>query len=329
MKTDIPVFELIDQCEFDIDNPFELENGLFPNLRNHFPSKMVDLLEKRIYHSWIDAGFIGESTVCVFYDIITNRLLKDRYNGYFDHLTQDELNQISEEFADVIEDEIRHREIFLRIIKKTGISSGHDITDVDHNNPNFKLRVERNVQSDLYIEDSNTACLLGHVCPMLIGETYLLASFNMFYQMSTNPNKQQIFKSLLQDESRHVNHFKNLLKTASINKDDADRLKQEIINNIYDSSNFQALDLASFVQDTIKLQEKIDIVFQEVYNNPFHQHFRELFLRKVYQFYSVIYPETTEEEFNAIMNPLDFSRIIHNFNQGTNMHRNILLQKTL
>jgi rubrerythrin len=326
MKTDIPVFDLIDQCEFGMDNPFELENGLFPNLRNHFPSKMVDLFEKRIYNSWLDFGFIGESTVCVFYDIITEKLLQDRYHGYFDHLNKDELNQISVDFADVIEDEVRHREIFLKIIEKTGMPTRHDINRANHTNLDFKADIKEVVQTDLYGDGTRPASLLGHVVPMLIGETYLLATFNMFYNMSPNKSKKQIFKSLLQDESRHTNHFRNLLKQASINPHDAEAYRDDIHANIFELSNFGLLELVRFVTEIIKSRDKMNAIFTEVYKDKFHEDFRELFLRKIYQFYSVIYPNTTEAEFYNTLNSMEFSSI---FGENQSRRRDIIIEKAL
>jgi len=58
MKTDIPVFDLIDQCDFKVDNPFDLPGRLFPSLSTDFETEM--------FKSWLGLVFSGESLVSVF-----------------------------------------------------------------------------------------------------------------------------------------------------------------------------------------------------------------------------------------------------------------------
>ena len=118
MKTDIPVFDLIDQCEFKIADPFDLNARLFPALEQSLPDKLIGTFETKVYKTWLHLGFNGESLVSVFYNIIADRLQQDRYDGYFDHLSDLEVDTIVSDFRSVVEDEERHREIFYAIIKK-------------------------------------------------------------------------------------------------------------------------------------------------------------------------------------------------------------------
>jgi rubrerythrin len=306
MKTDIPVFDLIDQCEFKIADPFDLNARLFPALEQSLPDKLIGTFETKVYKTWLHLGFNGESLVSVFYNIIADRLQQDRYDGYFDHLSDLEVDTIVSDFRSVVEDEERHREIFYAIIKKLDVDiEGYQPDFYDPNNKDYQELVANGITKNVMGEAVDNPTLLDQLTAILTIETYLLATFSMFYKATTNENKKLIFKSFLQDESRHVAHFIRLLKQARIPKEHIDQADRRIILNILDNSNFELIALIKYLRDIVKNKDKQSAIINNVYKDTFHQTFKHIYLTKCWQFYNILHPNVSEQDFVKIIDDFD------------------------
>ena len=143
------------------------------------------------------------------------------------------------------------------------------------------------------------------ITAILTIETYLLATFSMFYKTTTNENKKLIFKSFLQDESRHVAHFIRLLKQARIPKEHIDQADRRIILNILDNSNFELIALIKYLRDIVKNKDKQSAIINNVYKDIFHQTFKHIYLTKCWQFYNILHPNVSEQDFVKIIDDFD------------------------
>jgi len=324
MQEKIPVLDIIQKCDFSAENPFDVNESLFPNLLNYLQPKLVKFIEQHVYKSWVDTGFIGENTGVVFYDLIAKKMLQDRYKGYLEHLSHQQIKDINDTFSSVIKDEARHSEIFLGILKKMNFISSYN-TDFVVNSQHFAKHVTDNVSNGLYLTKHNEASLLNHVCPMIIGEAYLFACYGLFYKLSTNEDKKLIFKSLMQDESLHLNHFIGLINSARIPRLDIDEITDELHINILDHSALEIIEVVPLIKSIVKDQQKQSTILDNIYNSKHHKTFRKLYFRKIYQFYKILYPEMSE---SAMKTTLESYTLAEVFDRNTN-NRDMLYQKNL
>jgi rubrerythrin len=276
------VFDLIDQCEFSVENPFELTQDLFPILNTITSPSITKLFEKKCYNSWLIFGFDGESQVSVFYDSILQKFQDGSIDNYFGHLTTKEKKQIADNFVEIINDELRHRDIFSAIILKTN-SNSQDYKP-DYYNPECKEYVD----SQWKLWDDYT--LLDHLCPIVTGESYLLAAFVLFYKYTTNPYKKQIFKEFIQEESRHIAHFMNFMKKAKVQDHERPRYHQAFISQVEQKIKFEHVKFLAFLDTIIKDPSKKHDIIKMAYNTEFHHTFTKIFLKKSWQFYNIICP---------------------------------------
>lgn len=293
MHTTASVFDLIDQCEFPNENPFELRENLFPILDTIATPLMTKLFEKACYNSWLIFGFDGESQVSVFYDSILIKLQEGYLNNYYGHLSESTSQRIQNNFSSIILDEIRHREIFKAIIEK--MDADKKDYRPDYFNPECKEYVDS--QWSLW----NNYSLLDHLCPIVTGESYLLAAFVLFYKYTTNPTKQQIFKEFIQEESRHIAHFMHFMKNANISESERPRFHMVFVNQVAQKLNFEQLKFEQFLNSLIKDTDKKQEIITVAYDTEFHRTFRKIFLKKAWQFYSIVIPGVDQDQFELLV----------------------------
>ena len=287
------VFELIDQCDFPNENPFELEQNLFPILNTITSPTLTKLFEKKCYNTWLIFGFDGESQVSVFYDSILHKFQEGYLDNYYGHLTLEEKKQITDNFTTIIQDEIRHRDIFANIIEKTKADKKN--YKPEYYNPSCKEYVE----SQWKLWDDYT--LLDHLCPIVTGECYLLAAFVLFHRYTKNEKKKQIFKEFIQEESRHISHFMNFLKKAKVHENERARYHTFLINNVIQKMNFEYVKLENFLDTVIKDPVKKSEIIKVAYDTDFHETFRLMFFKKTWQFYNIVFPEVDQEQFESMV----------------------------
>lgn len=324
MKKEIPVLDIVDECNFSADNPFDIQQPLFPNLSNYLQPKLISYIEKQVFKTWVDTGFVGESTGVVFYDIIAKRMLLDRYSGDLGHLPAEQVDKINNSFDIVIKDEARHSKIFLGILQKMNFTSRYNI-DYITGDRGFAEHVTDKVSNGLYSTKNNQASLLNHVCPMIIGEAYLFSCYSLFYKLSTNENKKLIFRSLMQDESNHLNHFIKLIEYARVPRENIDEIRQELHINIFDHSAFEIREIVPLLNTLVKDPEKRAEIYNNIYQSEHHQAFQDLYYRKIYQFYNILYPEVSEDDMKNTVKSCKFSEV---FERNTN-NRDMLYEKSL
>lgn len=287
------VFKLIDQCDFPNENPFELSEDLFPVLNTITSQSLSKLFEKKCYNTWLIFGFDGESQVSVFYDSILQKFQSGDLDNYYGHLTELEKKQIVDNFTTIIQDEIRHRDIFANIIEK--MQADKKDYRPEYYNPECKEYVD----SQWQLWDNHT--LLDHLCPIVTGECYLLSAFVLFYKYSKNESKKEIFKEFIQEESRHIAHFMNFLKKAKVCDSERNRYHTFLLNNVIEKMNFEHLKFKSFLHSLIKDPNKRTEIIQAAYDTEFHKTFQTIFLKKTWQFYNIVFPEVDQEQFELII----------------------------
>jgi hypothetical protein len=139
--------------------------------------------------------------------------------------------------------------------------------------------------------------LLDHLCPIVTGESYLLAAFVLFYKYTKNPTKQQIFKEFIQEESRHIAHFMHFMKNANIAESERPRYHMVFVDQVAQKLNFEQLKFEQFLNSLVKDPVKKQAIIKVAYDTEFHRTFRKIFLKKAWQFYSIVIPGVDQDSF--------------------------------
>jgi rubrerythrin len=314
MSTTLSIFDLIDQSEFSNEDPFEINQNLFPTLKTALPNSFIKKLEAECYSNWLNWAFEGESSVSVVYKILQNQIATEAVN-YFSHLTAEEKQHIHSYFDDIVAEEREHRLIFKNIIDKLQLPA-----DITHN-PDF-FDPDSEEFNSFWNMHYNKVGFLSALGIAVIGESYLLACFLLFYKQSTNEAKKIIFKQFLTEESQHISKFLNLIKRGRYSDADRDRLHHSFLQTIQEKVQFETKKVNSVYQ---KLQDSFNKTVvdkghrvsilndvtkfnQLAYSGELHESFKELFLRRSYHFYNAVFPDVTEEAF------LD---LVHNYQTDT------------
>jgi rubrerythrin len=293
MSTTPSVFDLIDQCDFPVENPFELRENLFPILNTVATPSMTKLFEKTCYNSWLIYGFDGESTVSIFYDTISKKLQQGYLDNYYRHLDKLAVQRIQDNFSSIVQDELKHKEVFKAIIEKM------DADNKDYRPEYFNPDCKEYVDSLWAWWDHHS--LLDHLCPIVTGESYLLAAFVLFYKYTENPAKQQIFKEFIQEESRHIAHFMHFMKNANIAESERPRYHTLFISCVAQKVNFEQEKFEQFLNSLVKDSVKKQAIIKVAYNTEFHRTFRKIFLKKAWQFYSIVIPGVDQDLFERFV----------------------------
>lgn len=300
------IVELIKQCDFSNEDPFEINQNLFPSLKNLLPINLIKHIETECYGTWLNWAFEGESTVSVLY-----QLLRDGINNntvdYFSHLSDQEKQDVDRYFEDIILEERGHRLIFKNIIDKLELPSNINYRPefFDPDSETFKSYWEYQF---------NKLGFLFTLAIAVVGESYLLACFSLFYKQSTCPAKKEIFKQFLVDESQHISHFLNLIKSGQYSDDDRELLHHSFIQTIQQKINFEIVTVKEIYNKLHKtVDQKINNAeqfSQLAYSGDLHNSFKELFLRRSFQFYNAIFQDVTEEEFLSLVNTYRYDKAI-------------------
>lgn len=288
------VLSLIDQCDFSADNPFELRENLFPVLGEIASPTIVKLFEKTCYNGWLVFGFEAENAVVLRYDNILSKFNDGSLDVYFGHLSESERNQIKSKFKEVIDDEVKHSEMFSAIIGKMKAIKDYRPEFVSPTCLEF-------IQSENDLWHTNSFIeLLPNI---VTGESYLYAAFVLFSKYSKNPIKQQIFKEFIRDESRHVAHFMNIMKKAYIDDVEQKRYDRKFFQFAKDRSQFEDAKFKNFL-DTLSISAEIKKnIVNKAYTTEFHQTFRKLYAKKTWQFYNIVFPDVDQETYEKMLYP--------------------------
>lgn len=293
MQNHESIFELIDRCDFPNENPFELSEDLFPILNSVASPSITKLFEKTCYNSWVIFGFNGESKVSVFYDTILQKLDNGYLDNYYGHLDHSEVTNFKNKFVEIIHDELKHREIFSAIISKMGISN--EEFDPTYYDPKCEEFVD--FHNDLW----NKYNLLDFLCNISTGESYLLSAFVLFYKYTKCQFKKQMFKEFIQEESRHIAHFMNFLKKATVTDQERERFHIIFLNWVVYRLQFEYDNLEIFLDKVIKDNRKKEIFLNLAYKTPLHNTFKKIYLKKVWQFYNIVFPDVDQESFEKLV----------------------------
>ena len=303
MSTTQSSLDLIDQCQFSDEDPFEINQNLFPNLKSLLPASIIKRIESECYATWLNWAFEGESSVSVVYQIIQNQISNNLVN-YFSHLDTKEKQQVEDYFSNIINEEREHRIIFKNMIEKLQLPA-----DINYR-PEF-FDPDSPVFNSYWNNQYNKVGFLSALGIAVIGESYLLACFLLFYKQSSNKLKKQIFKQFLTEESQHIAHFLNLIRRGKYSEDDKDRLHHSFLQTVQQKINFEIATVNTIYAKlqkgfTTKIADKgnhflilnnVEKFNQIAYSGELHESFKELFLRRSYQFYHAVFPDVTEDEF--------------------------------
>jgi rubrerythrin len=287
------VFDLINQCEFANENPFELRENLFPILNDIGSPTIAKIFEKNCYNSWLVFGVEGESKASVFYNTILQKLENGFLNKYYGHLSNQELNIIKENFVEIIDDEIKHRDMFVEMIAKMEIQP-------DNYRPEYFSH-----KCQEFVDGENNYWLQGtlfdFLADIVTGESYLLAAFVLFYRYSNSPIKQKIFKEFIKEESKHIAHFMHFMEKAKIDSDEIPSFHRHFMLFAKRRVWFEGIKFEVFLDQLIKDENKRKELLSKSYSTEFHRTFNKIFLKKSWQFYNIVCPDIDQDTYESYL----------------------------
>jgi len=287
------VFELIDQCDFKVQNPFDLYVDLYDSLTEVLPSSLVKLLTKKVYDDWLVYIFSCESEGSIFYGTIIDKIKNGYLSSYYGHLSNSEIEQFEHSFLQIINDELKHRSIFLEFMQKIGLDK--KLYKPEYYDPTVQELIDS--QTNIW----NELTFLELFTNVITGECYFMTTFYMMYKNTTNPTKKLIMKELVKDESRHIVHFMKFLQKAKLSP-----IEKIIFQKIFLSwtklrLNFEQKNFKDFLHLVLKDKSKLDTTFDLAYKSEFHKNFKQTFLKKSWQFFNVVFPEVDQTQFEHMV----------------------------
>ncbi len=275
-------------CGFKHDDLFD-----FPIEIIDYDSRLPVFLQKKFkihaYKDWVNTVYTGESLVVDIYKAVLE-ILKNGNYVQFQNL------DLSNEFdpfkflEETISEETKHTELMKFFVKAA--------------NYNIELQDETQYLDQL-INEKNIIQTLFH---FYMGEVNVVVSLSLILRYSTNLDKKNFLKIILQEESKHVNGFLKLIKLVkkNITQDELESLDKFFTTRTFFLEYFGLNDLGRFIEycndnllDSDPQKTNLAANFIEsITKNKFQQEFNTLYKKKLFMYYRVLFPDVTEEEYN-------------------------------
>lgn len=260
-------------------NPLNLKKDIFTESLKKYLKDNYNNFVFGFFKNYLYETLVSEHHATIVYSDLYNKIQQGKYNEY-NNLENIEKTKIQNYFTKLIDDEHDH----VRFLE----------------NLYYQVCNERLVGSDLEtMKLTTTETLLSEslsnsLCRFFIGECYLWVTFYKIYQETDNTEYKNEFYRLLTDESNHnvalLKISKKLLSSESFDeKFYIDRVK----SHLYWMNEFVDKEFKFYRSDK-KIKK---IVYNLVYQNDWHQNYRDLFLKKSYKLYSNFKPDIKIEEF--------------------------------
>jgi hypothetical protein len=145
---------------------------------------------------------------------------------------------------------------------------------------------------------------------LYMGEVAIVVTVSLILKYSTNENKKKFLKTILQEESKHVNGFLKLIKLIkkNITQDELESLDVNFktktlcfeyfgLYNSYGFFEYCDNGLLKFLQCT--KNQLVANFIESITKNKFQQEFNALWKKKFFLYYQELFPNVTESEYNA------------------------------
>lgn len=277
--------DLINQLNFDPEDPFELKVNIFPEITKSDPNFLSKFFYDYLLWTWS-----GEYNTTLVYPNILDKIKKDQYKHYLSDLSATDLAQVKNYFEQMIQDEIEHTDDFASLI-------------LNCYDPNFNSNLDKHRQevNFRFNNGDQSGDLLVLLFKYYVGECYLWTTFYTIYKQTTNPAKRAVIKKFLVDEARHNNNIFKFFKKIKHHLPHG--FDNNHLSKRYSEVRYFGL---PFVKKHFDIEDlgtrKDQAVLKMLYNTPWHQKFNQIFIKKCYQLHSVIDPTITQEDFTRLVN---------------------------
>jgi len=297
--------DLLDNCDFDHTNPFDLDDPILDTVENlnHYKKIFLTLA----YKEWLEYEHSGESRVAVAYQYILDNIRAGKYQKYLVGFTNVQYQSLFEYLEITIEEEIKHSQ-YWGILGKKIYKDKFNLIQLD--DPSFVNEVQNFVD--------NNGLITSLTC-YFMGETVTLAACSMLYRYSTNQIKKNFLKVFLTEEVKHIKGFASLMKTLANNASITELEKAKSIYPEFYGQNFNYFGINQ-VGATASLNFKINktkfeiqqLLVQSIINNKWQKQFNKFVLKKNYIFYKNFDNDITEENFYKSINSKLLKNLLQN-----------------
>lgn len=289
---------LVDQCNFDLIDPFDLNVEIIQH--DSLPKVVIKQFKAHAYYNWLHFTYKGESEVAVCYKYLLDSIKKGKYDRYLSNFSSDKLNNFYDYLETTIAEETKHSFLWQHLVKKMY----PEYKLIDLNDPDYINQMQS-------IYDIG---LIKSLIIFFIGETVTLSTCSFLYQNTTNETKKSFLKIFLNEESKHLNGFSNLMRDiiANVNQDELNFAQRDLYPLFcgYDFDYFGLTNLPQLVGELGKnmnlSQSHSDYLEQKIYNNVkenlWQQKFNKFIMHKNFLYYKQMFPQSTEEDFNSLIN---------------------------
>jgi rubrerythrin len=281
--------ELISQIEFDVNNPAAFEHSIFPDQLIKLTRHLDYDFATEFYSDYLVYCYNAEFIATIAYPLILKRIKEQQYEKYLHELTELDRQQVYQYFDQMIQDEQEHADYFFAILHKVNPALAHKITNTETLQANSLIHKHT-------VESTDLVQLL---VTYYIGECYLWVSFYQIYKLTQDLDKKKIFKKLLVEEAQHNNNILKILKKIQPKIS----LTQEQFVSLANDSRLFGL---AFTKNKFHLNAMNSIanqkIMQLIYNTSWHKQFNQIYLKKTYQLYQILYPESQFEQFQSAVN---------------------------
>jgi rubrerythrin len=289
---------LIRDHEFASSNPFDLAVDIINN-NTEIPDIVLEQFKTFSYITWADMVYTGEARAVDVYKFIFN-LFENNEHRYFKNFTEEQKVDINNFFKDTIEEEDKHTNLVEYLFTKCNykflkITEENKLTD-----PVYKNTIKN------FCDEKN---LLTTMVTFYMGEVQILTTLSLLIKYTTNDDKKNFLKVILQEESKHVNGF---LKLMELIKKNINHDELAVLDDFYKNKRpfnfeyFGLLHIKGFfdqckyhlLKNQTTKKDLVRKIKESIIQNKFQQEYNQSYNKRFYKYYQVFFPHITEVEYN-------------------------------
>lgn len=262
-----------------MNNPLDLQTPIFSNSLKNFLKDDYSQFVSDFFQQYLHSSLVSEHNATRVYSFLYQKL-KDGKIEKFNILNDIEKQEIEKYYVKLINDESNHFQFFENLY--------FDLFQKKLSNIELSI-IEQNTIDDLFTESFPQSLFRFY-----IGECYLWVSFYSIYEDTNNENLKKGFYQLLVDESHHNASLYKISKKLLTSADfDEEFYFEQVKSHLYWMSALVDKKF-NYYRNSPKLKE---VVYNLVYNNNWHQNYRNTYLKKCYRLYKVFRPDVSLTEF--------------------------------
>lgn len=310
--------KLIKYCEFKLDNPYDLNIDII-NDHPELPLFLLKEFKIQTWKSWANYVYVGETTVMDLYNVFFE-IFKSNQHRYFANLSENEKYEIHQFLDETVAEEKKHSNLVEYLFEKCNYNFTKITKDSAYEKLINDMVSEKNLLQSMFFAN--------------MGECQILTALSLIIRHTANEDKRNYLKIILQEESKHFNGFTKLMKLIRKNITDDEIIQ---LDNFYRKENMLHLeylgtsDIHNFFHYCKKNLLHCDPqnnnvagkIWKSIQDNKFQQEHYSLFTRKFYLYYSILFPDVSEIEYNLDTRNM-LESMIKNYEWDPNTEKDIV-----